>query len=230
MSERERGGATPRHVGFIPDGNRRWARQHGLSVMTGHRRGGQVTVETLRWCAAAGVERVTVWALSMDNLVGRPEVGSMFTAITELAQELASMDGWRLHIIGNPEQAPNSDSVAALRQAERASAPHGPRAVNLAVGYDGREEIMNATRSLLARYPQVPLDTGALSREMERRHQPDCDLIIRTSGEYRLSGFLLWQSALAELYFAPELWPDFTEQSLHRALNSYARRERRFGA
>ncbi|MFI9627384.1 polyprenyl diphosphate synthase [Streptomyces sp. NPDC052042] len=230
VSEQAPGGALPRHVGFVPDGNRRWARQQGLSVLEGHRRGARVTTAALRWCAAAGIDRVTVWALSLDNVVRRPEVAGMLTAITELADAVAGQPGWRLHVIGDLEQLPDPGCAEALRGAERVSAGDGPGAVSLAVAYDGRHEIVDAARSLLAKDPAAVLDSRAVSQELELRHQSDCDLIIRTSGEFRLSGFLLWQSVPAELYFTDELWPDFTERSFQRALASYAQRERRFGA
>jgi short-chain Z-isoprenyl diphosphate synthase len=135
-----------------------------------------------------------------------------------------------MRIIGAPERLPESQARAALLAAEERSASGHGLQVNLAVAYDGREEIITAARSLLDEKPPVPLDGQALTARLTERGQPPCDLIIRTSGEQRLSGFLLWQSSTAELYFTPELWPDFTEQSLKEALVSYAGRERRYGA
>ncbi|MFD0274137.1 polyprenyl diphosphate synthase [Kitasatospora sp. NPDC127111] len=221
---------VPRHIGFIPDGNRRWAGLHGVSVLDAHRRGAEVTVAALRWCARAGVQRVTVWALSLDNVLRRPELAGMLTAITELAEALAAEPGWRLRIIGDLGQLPDPRCAEALRALAAAAPADAPREVALAVAYGGREEIADAARAVLADDPSATLDADALTAELERRHQYDCDLVIRTSGEQRLSGFLLWQSAPAELYFTEELWPDFTEHSLRRALSSYAVRERRFGA
>jgi len=221
---------VPRHVGFIPDGNRRWARRHGVSVLDGHRRGAEVTVAALRWCARAGVERVTVWAVSLDNVLRRPELAGMLTAITELAEAVAAEEGWRLRIIGDLGQLPDAGCVEALRAMEAAAPVNAVREVVLAVAYGGREEIADAARTVLADDPAAVLDAEALTRELERRHQSDCDLVIRTSGEQRLSGFLLWQSVPAELYFTDELWPDFTEHSFRQALASYAARDRRCGA
>ncbi|MGW7294535.1 polyprenyl diphosphate synthase [Streptomyces xiamenensis] len=222
------GTAVPRHVGIVPDGNRRWARRHGHSVLEGHRRGSDTTIRFLDWCRRTGVEMVTVWALSLDNAAKRPELAGMLTVITELADAVADR-GWHLSVIGAPERLPDPGIPTALRLAEKRSAPGGLR-VNLAVAYDGREEIITAVQSLLARHPEKPLDSQALTDCLAERGQPPCDLIIRTSGEQRLSGFLLWQSGTAELHFSPELWPDFTEQSLKEALASYAGRERRYGA
>ncbi|MEU3622961.1 polyprenyl diphosphate synthase [Amycolatopsis coloradensis] len=219
-------GKPPRHVGIIPDGNRRWAAQHGLPVLEGHRRGAETTMRALSWCEEAGVEEVTVWALSLDNIARRPNVAGMATAIAELVDRVDGHPGWDLRLIGSPGR------VALPVRAPDTSKDIVDRRllVNLAVAYDGREEIVAAAQALLTADPLGKLDATALSAELERRGQPDCDLIIRTSGELRLSGFLLWQSVHSELYFAPELWPEFTERSLHRALDSYARRDRRAGA
>ncbi|AUG75170.1 Isoprenyl transferase [Kitasatospora sp. MMS16-BH015] len=230
MSGQAAAAAVPRHVGFIPDGNRRWARVHGVSVLDGHRRGAEVTVAALRWCARVGVERVTVWALSLDNVLRRPELAGMLTAITELAGAVAAEEGWRLRVIGDLDRLPDPRCAEALRALEAASPKDSVREVALAVAYGGREEIVAAARAVLADDPSAQLEADALTKEMERRHQGDCDLVIRTSGEQRLSGFLLWQSVPAELYFTDELWPDFTEDAFRRALASYAARDRRFGA
>ncbi|MFJ9523670.1 polyprenyl diphosphate synthase [Kitasatospora sp. NPDC101801] len=215
-------------MGIVPDGNRRWARRHGHSVLEGHRRGADTTVRVLDRCGRAGVETVTVWALSLDNAAKRPELAGMLTVIIELADAVADR-GWYLRVIGAPERLPDPAIRAALHSAEKRSAPGGLR-VYLAVAYDGRQEIISAVQSLLAEHPAGSLDSQALTDRLSERGQPPCDLIIRTSGEQRLSGFLLWQSSTAELYFSPELWPDFTELSLNDALASYAGRQRRYGA
>lgn len=186
-------------------------------------------MQVLSWCQQAGVHTVTVWALSVDNIARRPGLSSMLTVIVELADTLAAQEGWQLNIIGAPERLPDADIVEALRRARHASATGTSLLVNLAVAYDGREEILAAARSLLAEQPTTELDSLSITQRLHQWGQPDCDLIIRTAGEFRLSGFLLWQSSPAELYFSPELWPDFTERSFTEALASYADRERRFG-
>ncbi|MCX5205570.1 polyprenyl diphosphate synthase [Streptomyces sp. NBC_00237] len=235
----EPGGQVPRHVGIVPDGNRRWARLHGVPVLEGYRRGAAKTVEVLRWCEQAGVETATVWALSLDNAAKRQELPVMLDAITELTHALTAERSWRLNVLGSPEHLDglglselsgrtrgDDDATGAASTAGVA----GGLRVNLAVAYDGRAEILAAVHALLAEDGAEALDVRAVGRRLAQWGQPDCDLILRASGEQRLSGFLLWQSAAAELYFAPELWPDFTRQRFQEALISYAGRDRRYGA
>jgi short-chain Z-isoprenyl diphosphate synthase len=220
----------PHHLGIIPDGNRRWARRHGLSVIEGHRRGAEKTVEVLQWCEQAGVKIVTVWALSLDNVIRRPELGGMLTVIAELVGMVAAQPGWRLNVIGVPHLLPEGEITESIYRARDRSSTGTGLMINLAVAYDGREEIVAAVRAALSEGAATDLDAEAVTRRLDQWGQPDCDLILRTSGQYRLSGFLLWQSAPAELYFCSELWPDFTERSFNDAMASYVGRERRFGA
>ncbi|MFJ7146725.1 polyprenyl diphosphate synthase [Streptomyces sp. NPDC100445] len=223
-------------MGIVPDGNRRWARLNGVPVEEGYRRGAARTLEVLRWCEQAGVETVTVWALSLDNAAKRQELPVMLDAISALTQALTAEDIWRLNVLGSPEHLEelglSALSARTRRCGEAADATGGLR-VNLAVAYDGRDEILAAVRALLAQSDAQALeglDREAVSGQLARWGQPDCDLIVRASGEQRLSGFLLWQSAVAELCFSPQLWPDFDRASFDAALASYATRERRFGA
>ncbi|MEV0038886.1 polyprenyl diphosphate synthase [Streptomyces sp. NPDC050804] len=230
------GGGVPRHVGIVPDGNRRWARLHGVPVHEGYRRGAARTLEVLRWCEQAGVETVTVWALSLDNAAKRQELPVMLDAISALTQALTAEGEWRLNVLGSPEHLKNLGLSALSARTRHSGDPAdamGGLRINLAVAYDGREEVLAAVRALLAQggaQALEGLDGEAVSGQLARWGQPDCDLIVRASGEQRLSGFLLWQSVVAELYFSPQLWPDFDRASFDAALASFAARERRFGA
>ncbi|MGA4999071.1 polyprenyl diphosphate synthase [Streptomyces arboris] len=229
---RPAGPVVPRHLGIVPDGNRRWARQHGVPAREGYRRGAEQTVEVLRWCEEAGVETVTVWALSQDNAAKRQELPVMLDGITALMAGVTAAGAWDVNVLGSPGQL-SALGLADLSGRCRGTAGTGGGGrlrVNLAVAYDGREEIVAAARAVLAESGAEGLDSAAVGRRLERWGQPDCDLILRTSGEQRLSGFLLWQSLTAELHFSPEQWPDFDRAAFAAMLTSFAGRERRFGA
>ncbi|MFJ8404552.1 polyprenyl diphosphate synthase [Streptomyces microflavus] len=236
--ERPPSGPVPRHLGIVPDGNRRWARQRGVPAREGYQRGADRTVEVVRWCEEAGVETVTIWALSQDNTAKRQELPVMVEGITALMGGLTAAGAWDVNVLGSPEHldalGPAGLSGRSRRAAVGASGDGygcGDRLrVNLAVAYDGREEIVAAALAVLAESGADGLDSAAIGRRLERWGQPDCDLILRTSGEQRLSGFLLWQSLTAELHFSPEQWPDFDRAAFDAMLASFAGRERRFGA
>jgi short-chain Z-isoprenyl diphosphate synthase len=234
--------AHPRHVGVIVDGNRRWARDMGyVDPNDGHRVGAAKIKELLRWCDHAGVEHVTLWLLSTDNLSrSGAELDPLLQIIENLASELAE-DGnpWQLHMVGALDLLPGA-TVAALKAAEeRTVGRSGGAHVNIAVGYGGRREIADAVRSLLLEHARAgtPLeelaefiDVDHIAEHLYTKGQPDPDLVIRTSGEQRLSGFLLWQSAHSEFYFCDVYWPGFRRVDFLRALRSYASRQRRYGA
>ena len=232
----------PRHVGVIVDGNRRWAREMGyVDPNDGHRVGAAKIEELLRWCDEAGVEVVTLWLLSTDN-VSRPadELEPLLRIIENLAADLAA-DGnpWRLHTVGALDLLP-AHTTAALKAAEERTADRtGGAQVNMAVGYGGRREIADAVRSLLHEHAKAGtpieelaeiLDVDHISEHLYTKGQPDPDLLIRTSGEQRLSGFMLWQSAHSEFYFCDAYWPGFRRVDFLRALRSYASRQRRYGS
>ncbi|WP_067479243.1 polyprenyl diphosphate synthase [Actinomadura hibisca] len=222
-----RAAQIPAHLGIIPDGNRRWARQAGVPVIEAHRRGAARTTQVLSWAEQAGVRAVTVWALSLDNLARAGEVDDMLAVIGELADAVAAIGRWRLRVLGDLTPLNGHALSTALDQAMHQTQDAQDMTVNLAVGYDGRHQILSAVADLLARgRPPTP---EAVEDALAARGETPCDLIIRTSGEYRLSGFLLWHSARAELYFTDRLWPDFSQQDMDEALETYARRERRFG-
>lgn len=232
---------VPWHVGVILDGNRRWARASGAGdVARGHRKGADKISEFLDWCRDLGVGVVTLWLLSTDNLA-RPqrELEPLLEIIEDTVRTLAA-EGWRLNPMGAPDLLP-SDTEQVLKEAAAATAASadapGPT-VNVAVGYGGRREITDAVRALLGMHAArgtnleelaQSIDVDDISAHLYTRGQPDPELVIRTSGEQRLSGFLLWQSAHSEFYFCEAFWPDFRKVDFLRALRAYAARHRRHG-
>jgi short-chain Z-isoprenyl diphosphate synthase len=230
--------ALPRHVGVILDGNRRWARTMGATASHGHERGADKIVEFLGWCDEVGVEVVTLWLLSTDNL-NRPreELAPLVGIIERAVTALASTRRWRVHPVGALDLLPAA-TARILKEADDATRHVPGLLVNVAVGYGGRREIADAVRSMLQEHASRGttieelagvLDVEHIAEHLYTRGQPDPDLVIRTSGEQRLSGFLLWQSAHSEFYFCEALWPDFRKVDFLRALRAYAARERRYG-
>jgi short-chain Z-isoprenyl diphosphate synthase len=235
------GAPVPRHVGVILDGNRRWARGRGAGdVSHGHRRGADKIEDFLQWCADAEVDRVTLWLLSTDNLT-RPEseLRPLLDVIERVVYDLAApRKPWRVHPVGALDLLPDA-TARVLKEAADGTAGKSGLHVNVAVGYGGRREITDAVRSLLHEHASrgasleevaALLDVDHIAEHLYTRGQPDPDLVIRTSGEQRLSGFLLWQSAHSEFYFCEAYWPDFRRVDFLRALRSYAARSRRYGA
>lgn len=233
-----RGAALPRHVGIILDGNRRWARQLGESSAAGHQRGADHIAEFLQWSEDVGVEVVTLWLLSTDNLERDPdEVAELLGIIAGAVERLARTRRWRIKVVGDLNLLP-ADAAEGLRAAEAATGDITGMQVNAAIGYGGRHEIAEAVRSLLLEHAaagtSLPDLAASISIEEIAAHlytkgQPDPDLVIRTSGEQRLGGFLLWQTVHTEFYFCEAYWPDFRRVDFLRALRSYAARERRLG-
>ncbi len=230
--------AVPRHIGMIIDGNRRWAREQKLaSAGHGHRAGAAKLREFVDWCAEIGVEVVTLYLLSRDNLTGRAteELGELCEIIAELADDLSRQPGRRIRHVGDTAGLP-APLVSALQAASARSADQDGICVNLAVGYGGRHEVVEAVRKMLtaADGATVAVIAERLSPDVIAQHlstagQPDPDLVIRTSGEQRLSDFMLWQSAHSEFYFVEALGPDLREVDFLRALRDFAKRERRWG-
>lgn len=228
----------PHHVGAIVDGNRRWAKDAGADLQRGYEAGAAKVDEFLGWCHDLGVGTVTFWVLSTDNLQ-RPdgELASILSAVETLVDRLAADGRWRLTLMGSLELLP-AESVVRLKEAVDRTVGSRDMRVNVCVGYGGRQELTDAIRSLLLEKAAEGHDLEEVARTLEVDHiaehlytrgQPDPDLVIRTSGEQRLSGFLLWQSVHSEFYFSDVLWPDFRRVDLLRAFRSYAARERRFG-
>ena len=229
----------PRHVGVILDGNRRWASAQGSSSSVGHRAGAAKIVDFLGWCDEAGVEVVTLWLLSTDNLTRpQPELEALMGIIEDTVTGLVEQGRWRLHPVGALDLLP-AQTARLLKEAEEATQGIDGSLVNVAVGYGGRREVVDAVRSLLHEHASQGtsldelaqlLDVEHITQHLYTKGQPDPDLVIRTSGEQRLSGFLLWQSAHSEFYFCEAYWPDFRHVDFLRALRAYADRQRRFGA
>jgi short-chain Z-isoprenyl diphosphate synthase len=230
----------PRHVGVLLDGNRRWARSMGLTdVNDGHRRGADKIVDLLGWCEDADVEVVTLWLLSTDNLArATDELEALLSVIEETVADLGARRRWRVRGVGALDLLPSQTS-ASLKKVEADTADIDGLTVNVAVGYGGRREIADAVRSLLMEHSEKGasleevagfLDVEHIAEHLYTRGQPDPDLIIRTSGEQRLSGFLLWQSAHSEFYFCDAYWPAFRRLDFLRALRAYSDRHRRFGS
>jgi short-chain Z-isoprenyl diphosphate synthase len=228
----------PKHVGVMLDGNRRWAKSVGQDAAHGYRAGAANIEPLLGWCEEVGVKVVTLWLLSTDNLNRPPEQLEGLLAIIEgVVSRLADEKRWRLHPVGSLDLLPAA-TAARLKAAEDATRDVDGLLVNIAVGYGGRREIADAVRSLLQEQADKGMTIEELAEVIDVEHiaehlytkgQPDPDLVIRTSGEQRLGGFLLWQSAHSEFYFCEALWPDFRRVDFLRAIRAYAERERRYG-
>ncbi len=225
---------------MIIDGNRRWAKLRELETAAhGHRAGAAKYREFLEWCDDLGISVATLYLLSTDNLTGRTqeELTGLFEIIGDLAEDLSHFRDWRIQHVGSSEGLPDAlrqQLDAAQKRTEKNTGLH----VNLAIGYGGRREIADAMRSIVQSHESSggTLDALAelLTPELISEHlytggQPDPDLVIRTSGEQRISDFMLWQSAHSEFYFVEALGPDLREVDFLRALRDYARRHRRFG-
>ncbi|MDF0530156.1 isoprenyl transferase [Tsukamurella sp. 8F] len=235
------GAEKPRHVAVLCDGNRRWARAAGFTdVSHGYRMGAKKIAEMLTWCDEADIELATIYLLSTENLRRDPdELAALLEIITDVVEEISGPDkNWSVKIVGAMELLPAAAARRLTEAADRTLGRTGTH-VNVAVGYGGRKEIVDAVRSLLA----DRLASGATAEELAdavtvegidqhlyTRGQPDPDLVIRTSGEQRLSGFLLWQSAYSEIWFTEAYWPEFRRVDFLRALRDYGNRHRRFGS
>ena len=229
----------PRHVGVMLDGNRRWAKERGGSTAQGHQAGADNIANLLSWCEEIGVEVVTLWLLSTDNLARpagelRPLLGIIERAVTDLADA----GRWRIHPVGALDLLP-VETAQVLKAAADSTRDVDGMLVNVAVGYGGRREIADAVRSLLQEHARAGttieelaevLDVEHIAEHLYTKGQPDPDLVIRTSGEQRLGGFLLWQSAHSEFYVCEAYWPAFRKVDFLRALRAYGERRRRFGA
>ena len=233
----------PRHIAVLCDGNRRWARDAGHDdVSYGYRVGAAKIAEMLRWCQEAGIEMATVYLLSTENLQRDPEeLSSLIEIITDVVEEIcAPVNRWSVRTVGDLELL-GEEPARRLRDAvesTQAEAATETFHVNVAVGYGGRQEIVDAVRQLLGKElangasgDQLieAVTAEAISENLYTSGQPDPDLVIRTSGEQRLSGFLLWQSAYSEMWFTEAYWPEFRRVDFLRALRDYTARHRRYG-
>ena len=237
MGEEQTNGTSPRHIAIIMDGNGRWAKQRGLPRIDGHRAGAASGRKIIEECARLGVRYLTLYSFSTENW-RRPvdEVsGLMELFYHQLTEELPTLvkNNIRLRAIGDLSRLPLHVRVALNHALERTKNNDRLDLV-LAVSYGSRHEITEAVRSIACRVAEGTLqpeqiDQDLFSRSLWTADIPDPDILVRTSGEERISNFLLWQLAYTELFFVPEYWPDFDEQVLHRVIDEYARRERRYG-
>ncbi|WOF24376.1 isoprenyl transferase [Microbacterium betulae] len=231
---------VPHHVAMMIDGNRRWARQLGFETpVHGHRAGAAKMREFLEWCDTIGVKVVSLYLLSHDNLSKRDsrELQDLIEIIAGLAGQLSRRRDWRVQHVGRLDGLPGF-LVSALRDAGERTRENGGLHVNLAVGYGGRHEIVDAVRSIIREHGQTggtledlaaQLTPQQIAEHLYTGGQKDPDLVIRTSGEQRLSDFLLWQSAHSEFYFVEALGPDLREVDFLRAIRDFGSRDRRFG-
>jgi short-chain Z-isoprenyl diphosphate synthase len=231
---------TPAHVAMILDGNRRWAKLRALATSSqGHRAGADKIQEFLTWCEEQGVSVVTLYLLSTDNLSGRDkgELDDLVEIIEGLADQLSRFSNWRIKHVGDGAVLPPA-LLHTLQGAAQRSAKNSGMHINLAVGYGGRAEITQAVRRLVESHREKggnlddlakSISVRAIADHLDTVGQPDPDLVIRTSGEQRLSDFMLWQSAHSEFYFVEALGPDLREIDFLRALRDFGRRQRRYG-
>lgn len=227
----------PRHVAVIMDGNGRWAKQHGKPRVFGHKNGVRAVRETTEAAAELGIEYLTLYAFSTENWK-RPklEVSALMTLLVEtLHQELSTLlkNDVRLNAIGAVEKLPTATYETLLKSIE--STRNNQRmTLNLALNYSGKWDILQATRTIAHKVANATIrpediDDELIAKYLSTAGMPDPELLIRTSGESRISNFLLWQMAYTELYFTPVFWPDFGKSDLYQAIVAYQQRERRFG-
>jgi undecaprenyl diphosphate synthase len=233
------GGKKPRHLGVILDGNRRFAIERGMGHLWGHEKGYENVEKLLQWCLDLGVDELTLYAFSTENFTRSPEevealMDLLVRACTRLAQDpLIQENHVKVQAIGRLELLPER-LRNAIRLAEEATKDHGGLHLNIALSYGGRAEIIDAVKKIYRKIENGELSIDAVDETVVGQHlykegMHDPDMIIRTSGEMRLSGFLLWQSAYSELYFAEANFPDFRKVDFLRAVRTYQRRERRYG-
>jgi undecaprenyl diphosphate synthase len=223
----------PRHIAIIMDGNRRWAKNKGLPPMEGHRQGYEQFKKISEYCNKIGVKILTVYAFSLENWKrSKTEVFYLMNLLKRGLQEQRDFfikNKVRLNVIGQIEKLPFDLKKLVLKIMEETK-DNKERILNLAISYGGREEIIEAVKKIIKeKITPQKINEKIFSQYLYTVGQPDPDIIIRTSGEQRLSGFLPWQSVYAELYFSPKLWPDFTGEDLEEAIKEFQNRQRRFG-
>lgn len=227
----------PKHLAIIMDGNGRWAKQKGLLRAIGHENGTKSVRATVENCAKLGIENLTLYAFSTENW-NRPKLevdALMSLLVNSLKNELETLqkNNIRLNCIGNIEMLPSKAKKELLAVIEKTKT-NTRMTLTLALSYGSREELINAVKKISDKVKNNIISADAIDESIINQHLythdlPDVDLVIRTSGEHRISNFLLWQIAYAEFYFTDVLWPDFTEDDLYTAIISYQKRERRFG-
>lgn len=228
---------VPAHIALIPDGNGRWATEHGLPVSEGHRRGARAVEGFLRVCREWGVRYATVWGFSTENWMrGQREVDAIMRLVgiyLRRNRKRFARDGMRFRHVGRRDRLKRDYPKLhqLFRTLEAETREYRPNTLNLALDYGGRDEVLRAMRSIAAEgIPAEEIVWETVAARLDTAGQPDPDLVLRTSGEQRLSGILPLQSVYAELIFAPKLLPDMEEEDFRAAIREFARRERRFGA
>ena len=227
----------PQHIAIIMDGNGRWAKKHAIGRIRGHKKGAQAVRTTVKTCREMGIKYLTLFAFSIENWE-RPakEVEALMFLLEEyLSKEIRQLQkqGIRLTTIGEINRLHTSVKEKLL-EAKETTVKNDKMILNLALSYGGKDEIIRAVKKIIQDNKNGKIDIneinkGTLNNYLYTSGMPDPDLLIRTSGEYRISNFLLWQMAYTELYFTNVLWPDFTKDDLFKAIASYQKRERRFG-
>lgn len=229
--------SLPRHIALIPDGNRRWARERGLSTREGYEAGLKQILSIIDACNQRRIEVLTGWALSTDNLKRDPkqvkELVGAFENFLRKNKDRFLKNGIRLRFSGRRDRLPKS-LLKLMKETEELTRKNKGIIVNFAVDYGGRDELIRTMKQIAADAKNEALSPNSITEDLissylDTEGLPDPDLVIRTSGEFRLSGYLPWQVRYAELFFTPVLFPDFTPQHLHKALLEYSKRERRFG-
>jgi undecaprenyl diphosphate synthase len=229
--------SLPKHVAIIMDGNGRWAEKHAFPRVRGHRKGAESVRTIVTLCRKLGIGYLTLYAFSEENWKRPPhEVNALMKLLGSfLKRELKEMkeNGIRLNVIGRPEKLP-ATTRKVLQDTIRETSHGSKMVLTLALSYGGRQEILDAVRGLARKVQNGVMDPSDISEDqfsgsLYTSGMPDPDLLIRTSGEYRISNFLLWQISYSEIYITPTLWPDFGEAELLKALSEYQKRDRRFG-
>ncbi|MGV8085095.1 MAG: polyprenyl diphosphate synthase [Candidatus Bilamarchaeum sp.] len=224
---------VPRHIAIIPDGNRRWSEQQGKTRQEGYAIGIRKIGDVLKWCKEYNVQMLTMWGFSTDNFKrDKDEIGGLFELFKENLKKAIESDDknkneLKVRFFGRTNLFPK-EIQQMIKKAEEVSGNNSKYQLNLLLSYGGREEIVDAVNQIIKEGLRE-VDEEALSNHMYTKGLPDPDLIIRTSGEQRLSGLLPWQSCYSEFYFSKKLWPDFSKEDFADAINEYERRTRRFG-
>lgn len=225
---------TPKHIAIIPDGNRRWAQKKGISRQEGYAIGIRKIGDVLKWCREHDVRMLTMWGFSTDNFKrDKDEVGGLFELFKDnlqkaIASDDRNKDELRVRFFGRIGLFPKEIQEMIRKAEEMTSRGERKYQLNLLLSYGGREEIVDAVNKILAEGVRS-VDEEAISAHLYTKGLPDPDLIIRTSGEQRLSGLMPWQSCYSEFFFCRKLWPDFSKKDLESALKEFARRKRRYG-